>query len=151
MRYEEIDKFMTDYINPDGSLDSEGTFYRLKETFEENKDRLTANVPTLYFVDELLYRSFRNRAEFLNEDYPSKAQLVKWFKEKNFYDVITLWIEKKRKDRRRFNSGTLGNKGGGRPPVENPRKKRTLRATEEEWELIKDFANQLKNKKENIK
>ena len=45
--------------------------------------------------------------------------------------------------------GTRGGRreGAGRPPVAEPRKQRQLRATEEEWEIIKEFTKILKKDK----
>lgn len=51
-------------------------------------------------------------------------------------------------DRRRYNKGVVGHDGSnaGRPalPAHLKRKTRALRATDEEWRLIKDFADKLK-------
>ena len=51
-------------------------------------------------------------------------------------------------DRRRYNKGVVGHDGrnAGRPalPENLKRKTRTLRATDEEWTKIKDFADKLK-------
>ena len=51
-------------------------------------------------------------------------------------------------DRRRYNKGVVGHDGSnaGRPalPEHLKRKNHTIRATDEEWELIKEFADKLK-------
>ena len=97
MKYEDMDKFMGDFINPDGSTDKEGIIYVLKDTLEANLDKLTANVPTHYFADELIYSAFRNRAEFLMTNYASKKQIVKWFKEHDLYHDALELVEDSRK------------------------------------------------------
>jgi hypothetical protein len=53
-------------------------------------------------------------------------------------------------DRRRYNKGVVGHDGSnaGRPalPEHLKRKNHTIRATDEEWELIKAYADSLKKK-----
>ena len=98
MKYEELDKFMEDFINPDGTLDKEGITYVLKDTLEVNRDKLTANVPTHYFANEMIYAAFRNRAEILLTNYASKNQMVKWFKEHNLYRDVLELVEESRKN-----------------------------------------------------
>lgn len=100
MKYKDVNDFMTEYINYDNTIDKEGIFFCLKEVFDENKEKLTSNVPTLYFVDELIYQTFRHRAEFLGIPYPSKNQIVKWFKENDIYKDVSFWVEKSRKERK---------------------------------------------------
>lgn len=50
-------------------------------------------------------------------------------------------------DGRRNNRGTIGNKGG-RPKLDEIRKQHALRAFDDEWEIIKDFAKIVKKDKE---
>ncbi len=51
-------------------------------------------------------------------------------------------------DRRKYNSGVVGHDGSnaGRPalPTHLKRKNHTIRATDEEWALIKEFSDRLK-------
>lgn len=97
MKYSEVEFFMADYINPDGSLDWEGIEFQLNDTLQMNVDKLTSNIPTHYFADELIYSNFRDTAEFLKTAYPSKKQIVKWFKEKNLYHNVLNMVERARK------------------------------------------------------
>ncbi|WP_303814165.1 hypothetical protein [Selenomonas ruminantium] len=96
MKYNELENFMEEYINPDGSIDWEGIQFKLEDGLEQNHDKLTCNVPTHYFADELIYGTFRNMAELYEVAYPSKNQLVKWFKEKGIYSNVLELVENAR-------------------------------------------------------
>lgn len=93
MKYSEVNDFMGDFLEPWGAVDFDGLMDSLNETMKVNTDKITPTSPTHYIADELIYRSMRNRAEFLQTDYPSKNQLVKWFKEKELYDSVLELVE----------------------------------------------------------
>ncbi len=93
MRYVEVENFMSDFLEPWGAVDFDGLTEHLRETLKVNLDKIVPSSPTHYIADELIYRSLRNRAEFLQMDYPSKNQLVKWFKEKDLYDSVLDMVE----------------------------------------------------------